>query len=177
MNLAHITAWAVVGFTMTHRLWVIVYESFDQTSHFIPVNTSCLILFFYFIPPTIFTPPSYISLHPGYHLISITSSFSKLLSILHWLCCIGVCKQQDPKKDQSRRSRSKADDPWVKSDDPSKSRRSFVKADDLLGSKQTIFGSKQTILSESRRSQGLKADDPIWNFYVWKQTIYEYKII
>ena len=44
----------------------------------------------------------------------------------------------DPEKDQSRRSRSKADDPWVKADDPRKSRRSFVKADDLLGSKQTI---------------------------------------
>ena len=54
-------------------------------------------------------------------------------------------KADDPKKDQSRRSRSKADDPWVKADDPSKSRRSFVKADDLLGSKQTILGSKQTI--------------------------------
>merc|ERR1711917_113980 len=66
------------------------YESFNPASHFIPVNTSCLILFFHFIPPTIFTPPFYISLHPGYHSISITSSFSKLLSLLHWLCCIGV---------------------------------------------------------------------------------------
>ena len=48
-----------------------------------------------------------------------------------------------------------------KADDPSKSRRSFVKADDLLGSKQTIleskqtiFESKQTIRGESGRSQG-----------------------
>ena len=61
-------------------------------------------------------------------------------------------KADDPEKDQSRRSRSKADDPWVKADDPSKSRRSFVKADDLLGSKQTIFGSKQTIQGENGRS-------------------------
>ena len=61
-------------------------------------------------------------------------------------------KADDPEKDQSRRSRSKADDPWVKADDPSKSRRSFVKADDLLGSKQTIFVSKQTIQGESGRS-------------------------
>ena len=61
-------------------------------------------------------------------------------------------KADDPEKDQSRRSRSKADDPWVKADDPSESRRSFVKADDLLGSKQTIFGSKQTIQGETGRS-------------------------
>ena len=61
-------------------------------------------------------------------------------------------KADDPEKDQSRRSRSKADDPWVKADDPSKSRRSFVKANDLLGSKQTIFVSKQTIQAESGRS-------------------------
>ena len=39
-------------------------------------------------------------------------------------------KADDPKKDQSRRSRSKVDDPWVKADDPSESRRSFVKTDD-----------------------------------------------
>ena len=49
-------------------------------------------------------------------------------------------KAEDPKKDQSRRSRPKADDPWVKADDPSKSRRSFLKEDDLLRSKQTILG-------------------------------------
>ena len=64
-------------------------------------------------------------------------------------------KADDPKKDQSRRSWSKADDPWAKADDPSKSRRSFVKADDLWA-KPDDPGRKRTI---SR----LKADDLIWN--------------
>ena len=36
-------------------------------------------------------------------------------------------KADDPQKDQSRRSRSKADDPWAKADDPSQSRRSSSK--------------------------------------------------
>ena len=47
------------------------------------------------------------------------------------------------------------------------SRRFFVKVDDLLGSKQTIFESKQRIWGESGRSylnslkrQFFKADDP-----------------
>ena len=87
-------------------------------------------------------------------------------------------KADDPEKDQSRRSRSKADDPWVKADDPSKSRRSFVKADDLLGSKQTIlrskqtiFESKQTIRGESRRSQGWKRTILSEFFKAWKRTI------
>ena len=40
-------------------------------------------------------------------------------------------KADDPQKDESRRSGAKADDLWVKADDP--------------GRKQTIFGSKQTI--------------------------------
>ena len=87
-------------------------------------------------------------------------------------------KADDPQKDQSRRSRSKADDPWVKADDPSKSRRSFVKADDLLGSKQTIlrskqtiFESKQTIRGESRRSQGWKRTILSEFFKAWKRTI------
>ena len=49
-------------------------------------------------------------------------------------------KADDPEKDKSRRSGMKADDPWIKADDLSESRRSLV---------------------QSRRSQGLKADDPI----------------
>ena len=44
------------------KLWLIVYESFNPTSDFIPVNISRLILFFHFIPPTTFTPPVYFSL-------------------------------------------------------------------------------------------------------------------
>ena len=70
-------------------------------------------------------------------------------------------KADDPQKDESRRSGAKADDLWVKADDP--------------GRKQTIFGSKQTIFwakaddlwvkaddpGQSGRSRGLKADDPM----------------
>ena len=70
-------------------------------------------------------------------------------------------KADDPQKDKSGRSGMKADDPWIKADDPSESRRSFGQSRRSFEEKQTIFGSKQTILSESRRSQGLKADDPI----------------
>ena len=40
-------------------------------------------------------------------------------------------KADDPEKDQSRRSRSKADDPWVKADDPRKADDLCVKTDDL----------------------------------------------
>ena len=60
-------------------------------------------------------------------------------------------KADDPQKDQSRRSRSKADDPWFKADDPSQSRRSSskrrfyrVKADDPWA-KADDLGPKQTI--------------------------------
>ena len=73
--------------------------------------------------------------------------------MLHSLCSIEVkSKADDPKKDQSRRSRSKGDDLWVQGDDSSKGRLSFVKVDDLSGSKQTIFESKQMIWGESGRS-------------------------
>ena len=34
-------------------------------------------------------------------------------------------KADDPQKDKSGRSGMKADDPWIKADDPSESRRSF----------------------------------------------------
>ena len=96
-------------------------------------------------------------------------------------------KADDPQKDESRRSGAKADDLWVKADDP--------------GRKQTIFGSKQTIFwakaddlwvkaddpGQSGRSRGLKADDPMdqsrrpflnYNYVKtddlkgWKQTIH-----
>ena len=63
-------------------------------------------------------------------------------------------KADDPKKDQSRRSWSKADDPWAKADDPSKSRRSFVKADDLWV--------KPDDPERKRTISRLKADDLIW---------------
>ena len=66
----------------------------------------------------------------------------------------------------------KADDLWVKADDPegkqtirrAESGRSYlkflcVKADDLKGWKRTILS--EIFMRESRRSQGLKADDPI----------------
>ena len=49
-------------------------------------------------------------------------------------------KADDPKKDESRRSGLKADDLWVKADDP---------------------GRKQTVLCQSRRSFWVKADD-LW---------------
>ena len=83
----HPICYFILYVTSSHRsfhpirhfiLWLIVHESFNPTSDFIPVNISRLILFFHFIPPTTFTPPSYISFHPGYHLISITNSFEWL---------------------------------------------------------------------------------------------------
>ena len=67
-------------------------------------------------------------------------------------------KADDPQKDQSRRSRSKADDPWVKADDPSKSRRSFAKADDLKDESGRSY--LNFLKRESGRSWGMKADDP-----------------
>ena len=40
-------------------LWLIVHESFNPTSDFIPVNISRLIVFFHLIPPTTYTPQVY----------------------------------------------------------------------------------------------------------------------
>ena len=67
----HPICYFILYVTSSHRsfhpirhfiLWLIVYESFNPTSDFIPVNISRLILFFHFIPPTSFTPPVYFSL-------------------------------------------------------------------------------------------------------------------
>ena len=67
----HPICYFILYVTSSHRsfhpirhfiLWLIVHESFNPTSDFIPVNISRLILFFHFIPPTTFTPPVYFSL-------------------------------------------------------------------------------------------------------------------
>ena len=70
-------------------------------------------------------------------------------------------KADDPQKDESRRSGAKADDLWVKADDPGRKQT-------ILGLKQTIFWAKADDLwvkaddpGQSGRSEGLKADDPM----------------